>query len=150
MILEIRKATLIDCQDIFKWRTDPINSEGSFTGGEFCYEDHKNWFMAYLKRKDNLMLLASFNGKPCCVLRFDGTILSRVVSIYMVPGFHGLGLGLQCLLLGERFLIEEAMRVKSLTAEISHDNRTSKRLFRAAGYICENNADTSSDWYKVI
>ena len=71
MKLELRKATIEDCKDIYRWRTDPINSEGSFTGGSFTYDDHAIWFKGYLGNADNLMLIASFNSKSCCVLRFD-------------------------------------------------------------------------------
>lgn len=150
MKLELKKATIKDCKDIYRWRTDPINSEGSFTGGNFSYDDHTIWFEGYLENKDNLMLIAGFNDKSCCVLRFDGTVEEKTVSIYMVPGFHGVRLGIQCLLLGERYLRDELGGVGcSLKAEISYENDASMRLFKQAGYICENNADTTSDWYKV-
>jgi len=151
MKFELRKATIEDCRNIYRWRTDPINSEGSFTGGSFTYNDHKSWFADYLEEEGNLMLIASFNDVPCCVLRFDKEFDERKVSIYMVPGYHGCGLGLHCLLFGERYLKDELEgSACSLGAEIMCDNDASMRLFKRAGYVYENVPDASLYWYKVI
>jgi len=87
MKLELRKATIQDCKDIYRWRTDPINSQGSFTGGSFTYNDHMIWFDGYLEDTESLMLIAGFDGKSCCVLRFDGD-MEQKDSI----DIHGAGL----------------------------------------------------------
>ena len=123
MKLETRKATLEDCKSIYKWRTDERNSEFSFTGKDFKYEDHVKWFKEYLSERENLMLIAEIMDKPCCVMRFDGDFQEKTVSIYMVPGFHGKGLALSCLLLGELFVKESLGGLKcNLNAEIMGDN----------------------------
>ena len=146
MKLEIRKATIEDCRSIYSWRTSPINSASSFTGSSFSYEDHTAWFTKYLEDTESLMLIVSFNDKPCCVLRFDGDWEEKTVSIYMVPSFHGFGLGIQCLLLGERYLKEELQGLRcNLIAEIMMDNKASFKLFSRAGYIY-----SMADWHKVI
>ena len=143
MKLEVRKAVLDDCQDIYDWRTNPKNSEHSYTGGDFKYSDHEKWFPEYLKERDNLMLIVSINDNPCCVVRFDGSLDDREVSIYMVPGWHGNGLGLQCLLLCETFLHQELRGMPcNLHAEIMNDNVASIKMFTRAGYIY-----SLADWY---
>jgi len=146
MKLEIREATLEDCQDIYDWRTHEKNKEYSYTHDDFSYKEHKGWFKDYLLEKGNLMLIAELNGKPCSVVRFDGDFSSKEVSIYMVPGFHGFGLGLQCLLLSERLLKEKLRGLQcNITAEIDQENCASTNMFTRAGYIY-----SMADWYKVI
>jgi len=146
MKLEIRRSTIGDCRNVYDWRTDPKNSENSWSGGDFKYEDHQEWFADYLKSPESLMLIAEFNGKPCCVMRFDGSLDDRTVSIYMVPGFHGNGFGLECLLFGERWLKEDIRGLTcNLHAEIMQHNIASTKLFTRAGYIY-----SMADWYKVI
>lgn len=148
MKLEIRKATIDDCQDIYDWRTDEKNSENSFSGGDFSYEKHKGWFKHYLEdtEESNLMLILELNDKPCCVVRFDGELNHRTVSIYMVPGYHGKKLGLPCLLMAELYLRHELQGLTcNLDAEIMIDNEASIKIFTRAGYIY-----SMADWYKVL
>lgn len=146
MKLEIRKAVKENCRDIYNWRTDERNSQFSWTGDSLTYSQHEEWFLEYLEERNYLMLIASFNDKPCSVIRFDGDIDDRTVSIYMVPAFHSHGLGMQCLLLGERYLKEEIKGLPcNLNAEIMNDNMASVKLFTRAGYIY-----SMADWYKVI
>ena len=146
MKLEVRKAVLSDCLNIFDWRTNPKNSENSYSGGDFKYSDHESWFADYLKEHGNLMLIVEINDRPCCVVRFDGELNDREVSIYMVPGWHGNGLGLQCLLLCETYLHKELQGLPcNLTAQIMNDNVASIKMFTRAGYIY-----SLADWYKLI
>jgi len=146
MKLEIRPADINDCRDIFDWRTSEINSEFSFTGNDFKYEDHEKWFPKYLADKDNMMLIVECNGKPCCVIRFDGSFSEKTVSIYMVPSFHGKRISLICLLMAERYLKEELEGLTcNLNAEIMAGNHASIALFSQAGYRY-----SMADWWKVI
>lgn len=145
MKLEVRKATIEDCKDIYEWRTHLLNCEYSWSSTLITLKGHQKWFAEYLKERDNLMLIVEFNGKPCAVLRFDGDLHDKEVSIYMVPGFHGLGLGLPCLLLCERYLTESLHLPCNLRAQVQNHNTASIKLFTRAGYIY-----SMSDWYKVI
>lgn len=146
MKLEVKKATQDDCKNIYDWRTHKKNRDCSGTTGLFSYKDHKDWFSEYLKEDNNLMLIAYTKDKPCCVMRFDGDLDEREVSIYMVPGWHGHGLGLPCLLLGELYLHSELKGLHcNLFAQIQGDNKASIKLFTRAGYIY-----SMTDWYKTI
>ena len=146
MKIEIRKALKSDCKNIYQWRTHSKNVDYSWSSGDFTYDEHKQWFTEYLQERDNLMLIAEKEGEPCCVMRFDGDLDDREVSIYMVPGWHGVGLGLPCLLLGEMYLSSELRGLPcNLRAEIQFDNTASIKLFSRAGYMY-----SMADWYKVI
>lgn len=146
MKLEVRRVVLRDCQDIYNWRTNPLNSENSWSGGDFKYGNHEIWFANYLKERNNLMLIVEMNDRPCCVVRFDGELDDREVSIYMVPSYHGKGLGLQCLLLCETYLHKELTGLPcNLHAQIMNDNVASIKMFTRAGYIY-----SMADWYKLI
>lgn len=147
MKLEIRPATIADCESIYKWRTDARNSEFSFTGNDFKYESHEKWFKDYyLEDKESLMLITEVMDKPCCVMRFDGALEEKTVSIYMVPGYHGKNLSLSCLLLGELYIRETLNGLRcNLIAEIMMDNNASISLFSRAGYRY-----SMADWSKVI
>jgi len=146
MKLSIREATIDDTRNVYDWRTDPKNSGNSWTGGDFLYDSHEKWFKAYLEERDNMMLIVGFNDKPCSVVRFDGDFEDKTVSIYMVPSFHGYGLGIQCLLLAERYLKKRVMgSLVNLHAEIMNDNLPSVKMFTRAGYIY-----STADWYKLI
>ena len=146
MKLQIRPTSITDCRDIYDWRTNEINSEFSFTGKDFKYEDHEAWFARYLEDEENLMLVVEYNDKPCCVMRFDGAFEEKTVSIYMVPGFHGKKLSLPCLLLGELYLRKPLQGLKcNLHAEIMMNNEASIALFSQAGYRY-----SMADWWKVI
>jgi len=149
MKLEIREATIEDSQNLYDWRIHPINSEYSVNGSDLPFEVHEGRLNNHLSGDKCLILIIQYNDEPCCVVRFDREWDDYRVSIYMIPGFHGLGLGLPCLLLGERYLRNKGSAC-NLVAEIMYDNDTSMKLFKRAGYVCENNADISSDWVKTI
>ena len=145
MQLKVREATIEDCKYIYEWRTHPLNCEYSWST-DIKFKDHVEWFTKYLEERNDLMLIVEIDNKPCCVLRFDGELDHREVSIYMVPGYHNKGLGLPCLLLGELYLREQLMGLTcNLTAQIQNDNKASVKLFTRAGYIY-----SMADWYKVL
>jgi len=146
MKLEARKAGWLDRRDIYTWRTDKRNSEYSYTGDDFPYSEHEAWFKEYLDDDENLMLIIEVNSADCCVVRLDGCLEHKEVSIYMVPGFHGKNLSLSCLLLAELYLRERLQGLTcSLSAQIMMNNEASVSLFSRAGYRY-----SMADWYKVI
>lgn len=146
MNFSARKATEEDCKNIYDWRTFPLNREHSYSYKEFPYTDHKKWFKKYLKNNDNLMLIIEYNDKEICVVRFDGPIEEKMVSIYMVPGYHRKGLGLLCLTIAECYLKEKINSSPcNLYADIKFDNFGSMSLFSKARYVYY-----VTYWHKII
>jgi UDP-2,4-diacetamido-2,4,6-trideoxy-beta-L-altropyranose hydrolase len=132
--LHLRPAGIADRQSMLEWRNDARTREYSGDGTPISFADHARWFEASLSDPARKLLIAEENGSPIGVLRYDINGSEAEVSIYLVPGLAGRGLGTRLLAAGELWLDSAAPEVHRLRAEVRNDNQASLRLFEACGF----------------
>lgn len=132
--ISIREADNADSKQIFMWRNDPAIRQVSRNKAQLEWPAHKAWFDSIQRDSTKLLLIGESGGQPIGVVRFDVAKAIAELSIYMVPGQSGLGLGTELLLTAERWLAMTRPEVQMLSAEVLEDNLPSHRLFSGAGY----------------
>ena len=130
VLVKIRKATIRDCRDIFRWRNDPETRIYSFHSSLISWEKHLGWYRNALQGKKKILYIGEDkNGSKIGVIRFD-KINSRVheVNIHIPPEKRGKGLG-------GMFLREASKLIKGrIIAKIKAENLISIRIFLKSGY----------------
>lgn len=89
-----------------------------------------------LKRADRRLLIAEGEAGAVGVLRLDLDPNARTteISIYLVPGRAGQGLGTALLRAAERWVRVQLPLVRDIEAVVLERNAASLAAFRAAGY----------------
>jgi UDP-2,4-diacetamido-2,4,6-trideoxy-beta-L-altropyranose hydrolase len=132
--ISLRPAGLKDSDALFTWRNHPDTRRHAFDSAEIEREGHENWLAAVLADEDRELLIAEHNQQPVGVLRYDIEAGRALVSVYLVPGMAGQGLGVRLLLAGEGWIEEKRQDVRFFEAEIGAANEASIHAFLAAGY----------------
>jgi UDP-2,4-diacetamido-2,4,6-trideoxy-beta-L-altropyranose hydrolase len=132
--LQLRPAVLSDRDAILAWRNDESTRRHSGDDGVIDAMDHARWFAGVLGDPGRKLLIAEENDRPVGVLRYDIKESEAEVSIYLLPGLAGHGLGWKLLAAGETWLAAAAPGVRCMLARVRSDNVVSLRLFESAGY----------------
>jgi RimJ/RimL family protein N-acetyltransferase len=132
--LHLRRAEASDSRSLFEWRNHPDTRHHSLDPSEITWSVHERWFDGVLSDPDRELLIAEQEGRPVGVLRYDIKEGSARVSIYLVPGLAGRGLGTCLLFAGEEWLRSCHPEVHLLEAQIRPDNAASLGAFRSAGF----------------
>jgi len=80
------------------------------------------------------LLIGEDDGKPVGVLRYDLDQDVAKISIYLVPGNSGRGIGLSLLVAGEKWLTNAYPAIRYFHAEVCNDNIASMRLFETMNF----------------
>jgi len=132
--LLVRKATAVDSPSILKWRNHPSIRSKSKSNNYIHLVEHRAWFLRVLNAKDQELLIIEDSVTKLAVVRFDLKNETSEISIYLVPGEEGKGLGRLVLNCAERWLRTEYPRVKSILAVVINNNYPSHMLFLNSGY----------------
>jgi UDP-2,4-diacetamido-2,4,6-trideoxy-beta-L-altropyranose hydrolase len=132
--VRVRKAVAADSGPMLVWRNEPTVRKASRNSAPIDLATHQAWFDATLADSDRLLLIGELAGEPAGVVRFDIDSGSAEVSIYLLAGAAGRGLGADLLCAAENWLIGARPEVKTIRAEVLTDNPPSHALFAAAGY----------------
>ena len=132
--ITLRMATMDDCEAIYKWRNAEETRKYFFDHGLIKWEDHCRWFEDTIRNSDRVLLVGEFHDQKIGVLRYDNVGEVAVVSLYLLPGTHGQGLGPQLLRVGTDWVKQNFSDVKRIRAEILSSNFSSKRAFEKAEY----------------
>jgi UDP-2,4-diacetamido-2,4,6-trideoxy-beta-L-altropyranose hydrolase len=132
--IRLRRATLNDCEQIFKWRNNKETVRFIFDPKPIQWEKHKIWFQETLDSGSRLLLIGEINGNPIGVLRYDILNNTAEVSLYLVPGHSGMGLGTLLLIQGNNWVKEKTSDINKITAKILSQNQASFKAFTKAGY----------------
>ncbi|MEA3428674.1 MAG: UDP-2,4-diacetamido-2,4,6-trideoxy-beta-L-altropyranose hydrolase [Thermodesulfobacteriota bacterium] len=132
--ITLRMATMEDCESIYKWRNAEETRRHFFDPGLIKWEDHCRWFEDTIRTPDRVLLMGEFRGQEVGVLRYDHVGEAAAVSVYLLPGTHGQGLGSQLLRAGTDWVKQSFSDVKRIRAEVLFSNFSSKRVFEKAGY----------------
>lgn len=132
--ITVRKAGQSDCDSIYEWRNAEETRRHIFDKTVIPIENHRIWFQNTLTNPDRILLIGENAGRPVGVLRYDLTDDKALVSVYLVPGGQGQGVGTELIRCGSRWLKENRPEIKVINAEIMNSNVASLRAFEQAGY----------------
>lgn len=130
--MKIRKATIEDCKNIYEWRNHEINRQFSHNTDIIPYEWHVEWFTKKIDSPITDILIGS-TDENIGVIRFDYININHaLISIYLVPGKHGKGLGKELLKDAIKWLKNKGDY--NIKAEILPENIASLKIFAAMGF----------------
>ncbi|MDL2123088.1 MAG: UDP-2,4-diacetamido-2,4,6-trideoxy-beta-L-altropyranose hydrolase [Deltaproteobacteria bacterium] len=132
--ITLRMATMDDCEAIFRWRNAEETRKYFFDHGLIKWEDHCRWFEDTIRNPGRVLLIGELHGQEVGVLRYDHVGEAAAVSVYLLPGTHGQGLGPQLLMAGTDWVKQNFSDVKRIRAEVLFSNFSSKKAFEKAGY----------------
>jgi RimJ/RimL family protein N-acetyltransferase len=132
--LALRPVTDSDALLMHRWRNDPATRAVSGDPGEIALEDHVRWLTRALADPNRTLFVGQVGSIDVGVIRFDaapgGT---HVVSLYLDPALHGLGLGARLLSAGEAAMRARQPRTRFM-ARVMPANDPSRRMFQSGGY----------------
>lgn len=132
--LFLRRAVPGDMEMLFHWRNLPAIVASGQLNKTVEWDEHRAWFSRLLGNPDHLLLIVVLDGVPIGQVRFDPhSPAASEVSIYLLPGHEGRGLGSEAL----RQSCWEAFAtfaIAEIVAVIRDDNAPSLRAFRKVGF----------------
>lgn len=133
--LKLRLANLDDKEQVFQWRNHVDTRKYFFDPSPISWENHSKWFEETLKNPRKYLLMGTLNDREIGVLRYDFVGKSTLnVSIYMVPGQSGKGLGSFLLSCGNQWVKENVLEANRIQAEVIPSNLASLKVFLKAGF----------------
>jgi len=132
--ITIRRASLEDCDAVYEWRNAKETRRYIFDAEPIPLETHRSWYCRTLENPNRILLIGEIDNKPVGVLRYDFTEDEALISVYLVPGGQGHGIGSQLLRCGTQWVRENYPQIGVINAEIFRENIASLRAFETAGY----------------
>lgn len=134
--LALRAATAADCDAMYAWRNHPDTRRHATGADAIDLDAHRKWYAAVLNDPQRRLLVATRadSGEAVGVLRYDLRGETATISIYLVPGMSGLGLGPALIDLGDAWLRAECPAARVVEARIETGNHASGAAFIQAGY----------------
>jgi RimJ/RimL family protein N-acetyltransferase len=133
--VQLRRASREDSDSILEWRNHPDIRRHSFNANLVERTEHDIWFGSALKNPKIILLIGEdLNGNPIGVVRFDQDKDVADVSIYIVPGRCGAGLGALLLEAAVKW-VKDNSEIKKIFANIMFENDRSFRVFQKVGFI---------------
>jgi UDP-2,4-diacetamido-2,4,6-trideoxy-beta-L-altropyranose hydrolase len=148
LALEVRDVRAGDARDLLNWRLDDRNWQYNWdSAAKPDYAAHDKWLAAKLSDPACVFRIVSLGPDPVGVVRFDlgdgGT--SAYLSIYLVPEWHGRGMGLAVYCAAERALRRSHPAVTRIVSRIHGANAASERMHRDAGFQVVTSRERA-DW----
>jgi UDP-2,4-diacetamido-2,4,6-trideoxy-beta-L-altropyranose hydrolase len=133
--IDLRPATLADRDAILQWRNDESTRRYSTNPLPIDPATHGRWYARVLDDPDCAMFIGQQGDEAVGVLRYERTGTVANVSIFLVPGRAGRGLGRRLLMLGREWVRTHWPEVRLLQAQIKLDNQASLQTFLGAGFV---------------
>lgn len=130
----LRRATLADCESIFNWRNAEETRQFSSTTSRVSIEEHRVWFGKTLENPDRQLLIGEFDQQAVGVLRFDRDEKCAAISVYLVPGNYGRGIGGRLIEQGNAWVKQHWPEVTAIQAVIMDGNAASIAAFLESGF----------------
>jgi len=134
LAIQLRPAVEGDCEAIYTWRNAEDTRRYIFDARPIPLETHRQWYQRAMENPDRILLIGELDGKAVGVLRYDVTGDEAMVSIFLVPGTSGKGVGTQLIRAGSTWLAKHRSEVFIINAEILGENLASQIAFARAGY----------------
>ncbi|MBY0578115.1 MAG: UDP-2,4-diacetamido-2,4,6-trideoxy-beta-L-altropyranose hydrolase [Burkholderiales bacterium] len=134
----LRHAFENDARKLFEWRNAPETRRHAFNPDRIAWEDHLAWLKNSLSNPDRHLLIGEQDHRPIGVLRYDLAGSIAEVSVYLVPGLYGRGLGSRLIEAGTIWAGLNLPNIATLRARILTENIASRKAFAKAGYMESN------------
>ena len=131
----LRPAVADDCNKIYTWRNAEETRRHIFESRPIGETEHREWFARSLADPDRFIFIGEIAKQPIGVFRLDLDGEHAKVSIYMVPGRSGRGLGLRLIETGIEWVQKNLNSVKNLIADIKPENLQSLKIFSDCGFV---------------
>ncbi len=132
--INLRKAAMEDCASLHIWRNAEETRRYIFGTDPIPLDAHRKWFKDSVENPNRIILIGEIDGVPVGVLRYDVTGLDALISVYLVPGTQGQGIGTQLVRVGSLWLKENLPQVLTVKADVMSSNVASMKAFINAGY----------------
>lgn len=132
--VSVRPATSGEARKIWEWRNDPNIRATASDSAQIPWKDHSAWFARRISDPQTVMLIGVAHGQEVGFVRYDLANDTATVSIFLVPGQAGRGMGRALLQTGEQWIIAHHPGVRRFHADVRPENGASIALFRAADY----------------
>lgn len=132
--IKVRVANQADSEQLFEWRNHHTVRAVSRNPDLINWEDHQEWFAAVMNDPDRVLLVGQREDVSVGVVRFDIQDDEAEVSIYLVPGIKGSGLGRGLLQSAEHWFAANRPEIRKIFAHVLGTNEQSHRLFLGADY----------------
>jgi UDP-2,4-diacetamido-2,4,6-trideoxy-beta-L-altropyranose hydrolase len=133
-ILHLREATYQDCQNLFVWRNNRETLKYSYSTKAIDRDTHEKWIKSVIEDKNRKLLICESGETSVGVLRYDLKKDSATISIYLVPGNYKKGFGAWIIKEGNSFIKRTFPMIKTIIAEVKHENIPSQMAFARAGF----------------
>ena len=130
----VRPAVEEDCDAVHAWRNAEETRRYIFDSNPVPLDTHRVWFANTLSNPDRILLIGQLGGQPVGVLRFDIEADHATISVYLVPGISGQGIGMHLIQAGCHWLAERRPGIHVVDAEILSQNVASINVFERAGF----------------
>jgi UDP-2,4-diacetamido-2,4,6-trideoxy-beta-L-altropyranose hydrolase len=132
--VRLRRAVADDAEKVWPWRNAFVTRRHFTNPSPVPWPEHVAWWSRTLKDPERELLIAEVGPLAVGVLRFDRKDAEAVVSVYLDPDLHGLGLGRRILEAGRRHVASTSPSVATLIADVMPANVASAAAFERAGY----------------
>ena len=132
--IRLRPAQPSDCGPMHAWRNAEETRRYAFDPAPIDLDIHRRWFEQVLHKPEVALLVGERDPGPVGVLRYDLNGGEAKISVYLVPGMQGQGLGTALLVAGTRWLRNRYPEVQRIVAEVRDDNAASFEAFANAGF----------------
>jgi RimJ/RimL family protein N-acetyltransferase len=132
----LRRAVPGDVGLLFEWRNLPQIVDLSTSRRRVDWDEHRAWMTGLMADANRLLLVVLSGNEPIGQVRFEPLPARRealTVSIYLIPGQTGLGLGVHALRAASSMAFD-LLPVRHIYAFIREDNGRSLRAFEKSGY----------------
>ena len=131
--ITFRRASILDANDLFRWKNDPIVRQFSIeTKDEIKFDRHMTWMDWALTNSQVRIYIIEADGTPCGDVRFEIHARYIEIAIKLDSRFRGSGIGAFALKeIGD--LVQTEFQ-RPLIAKIVYGNVASMRLFEGCGY----------------
>lgn len=136
--IELRAADASDATRIYEWRNAPETRRYALDPAPLELDSHVRWLGRVLADPQVELLIGEREGAALGVLRYDLDGETARVSIYLVPGHAGHGVGGSLIEAGTRWLRVRHPRIRRIVAEIRPENGPSLGAFSKAGFVVHN------------
>jgi UDP-2,4-diacetamido-2,4,6-trideoxy-beta-L-altropyranose hydrolase len=140
--VDLRPATVSDAVRIYEWRNAPETRRHALDPAPLEFDGHVRWLGSVLDAPGVALLVGTLDGADVGVLRYDLDGDAATVSVYLVPGTSGAGLGTALIDAGTRWLRRRHPQVRRIVAAIRPDNTASLGAFAAAGFVAHTHTYT--------
>lgn len=128
----LRSVTIADTALIYQWQSDPLTRRYALNPNIPSWAEHQCWMEKKLQRQQDyfFLIVNSVSGEPYGAIRLDELAVDNyLISIFIAPQQHGLGIGLIGL-----NLVDQHLPSMKIHATVLTENIASQRLFTKAGY----------------